>query len=88
MLQYLQQLSPVEENFQKKVLEAIRAANENKLSNRNLRCDSLLAADWPQKLEQFILQTENSCSVPGDICTMSALPSKVIVVALKAKHCN
>ena len=51
--------------FATKVLSGMKAGDESKLFERNVRYDSLLAADWPQKLQQFILQPENSRSVPG-----------------------
>ena len=52
--------------FATKLLNSIKASDENKLFESNLWCDSLLAADWLQKLEQFIFQPENSYSVPGN----------------------
>ena len=51
--------------FAKKVLQAVHDGEEESLYERNIRCDSLLASDWPKKLEQFVLEPENSRAVPG-----------------------
>ena len=36
--------------FATKVFKAIEAGDENKIIEHNLRCDSMLAAGWPQKI--------------------------------------
>ena len=52
--------------FATKVLNAIKNGEEDDLFVRHQQCDSLLATDWPQKLEQFVLAPENSRAVPGN----------------------
>lgn len=51
--------------FARKVLKALKNGEEHTLFEKNIRCDSVLATDWPQKLEQFVLEPENSRAVPG-----------------------
>ena len=51
--------------FATKVLQALKDGKEQSLFIKNIRCDSVLATDWPAKLEQFVLQPENSRAVPG-----------------------
>ena len=52
--------------FATKVLNAIKNGEEKELFDCHQRCDSILATDWPQKLEQFVTAPENSRAVPGN----------------------
>ena len=53
------------QRFAMKALQAIEKGNEQELFKCEKRRDSLLATDWPDKLEEFVIQPENSRAVPG-----------------------
>ena len=52
--------------FAKSVITAVANGEEGSLLTRNVRCDALLATDWPTKLESYVLEPENSRAVPGN----------------------
>ena len=51
--------------FAKSVLLAIEEGFEDSLLNRDRRCDSIKATDWPNTLADYVFQTENTRATPG-----------------------
>ena len=51
--------------FATKVLKMVEEGKEDSLFQSSRRIDSILATDWPDRLETFVLNPENSRAVPG-----------------------
>ena len=52
-------------NFADTVLKAISEGIEDQLLTRNVRCESIKATEWPDKIASFVFQPENSRAMPG-----------------------
>ena len=69
--------------FAKNVLKAIHGRTESNLLQRNMRCDSIKATDWPNMISDFVLLPENLRAVPGQemvsICYGVKLPKYLLL---------
>ena len=64
-IQTLMDATACSRKFARTILKAVSEGTEDQLLTRNVRCDSIKATKWPDKIANFVFQPENTRAMFG-----------------------
>ena len=65
-IQTLMDATACSRKFARTILKAVSEGTEDQLLTRNVRCDSIKATEWPDKIANFVFQPEHTRAMPGN----------------------